>query len=192
MVLQLYVMACQEAVSLFQSTTGADAETAEHCLEAFEGDLDRAVSHYFDASSPPGAPPPAETTHTASSPPPAINVDLDDEEMAASSAREVRQAASLSEADRAARLEAQRRNQGHLEEEEALQQALAASRMPAGTQIIAYRTTHSHGSVGPCISAHFEQCSIMHLQLEHYNQLQGSCIGWTALQVLDAESSMAR
>mmetsp|Transcript_12266 Transcript_12266/g.36862 ORF Transcript_12266/g.36862 Transcript_12266/m.36862 type:complete len:466 (+) Transcript_12266:280-1677(+) len=130
-------MASEEAVQLFQSTTGADVQTAQHCLEAFEGDLDRAVSHYFDSSTSPGFPVAASTNPVGPGHPHPVSLDSDEEEMTMPAALDAAPGASGCEADDAARAAAHRRNQGYLEEEKALEAALAASRVAAGATGIA-------------------------------------------------------
>lgn len=123
-------MACQEDIDVFQSITGADLETAEHCLEAFEGNMDRAVSHFLDARA---IPAPRhkrnEAAARANGSTAHHNSYVNDEDARMPSRAGRKSGADTKHADPS---NTQQRNQSHIEEEAALQEALAASTVTAG------------------------------------------------------------
>ena len=119
-----------DTLQTFQSVCGTDEDTATHVLESFGGDLDRAVNFFMEngeqgvatlqAFRPPEPPP-------ASAPPAPIDLEEDDDGpiVVSSQSPDQHQAAGNEAADQHGR------NQGWLEEEAALQEALEASKVTA-------------------------------------------------------------
>ena len=119
-----------DTLQTFQSVCGTDEDTATHVLESFGGDLDRAVNFFMEngeqgvatlQSFRPPEPPPA------SAPPAPIDLEEDDDGpiVVSSQSPDQHQAAGNEAADQHGR------NQGWLEEEAALQEALEASKVTA-------------------------------------------------------------
>jgi UBA-like domain len=119
-----------DKLQTFQSVCGTDENTATHVLASFGGDLDRAVNFFMEngeqgvatlQSFGPSDPQPA------SAPPAPIDLDEDDEGpiVVSSQSPDQQQAARDEAADQHGR------NQGWLEEEAALQEALEASKVTA-------------------------------------------------------------
>lgn len=126
-------MADADKVATFQSICSTDAETATHVLESFGGDLDRAVNFFLENGEQGVATlqsfRPPEPQRAAERPAP---IDLEDEPIIVPTQSPDQQQAAR---DEAAALH--RRNQGWIEEEAALQQALEASKVTAAGASIA-------------------------------------------------------
>lgn len=127
-------MADADKLATFQSITGADDETAQHVVESFGGDLDRAVNFFLENGEQGVATlqsfrPPAQPQAAAQPAP--IDLEEDDEPVLVPSQSPDMDAAAQFAAQQEAAAE-HRRNQGWLEEEAALQQALEASKVTAG------------------------------------------------------------
>ena len=122
-------MSDAEKLETFQSVCGADEETATHVLESFGGDLDRAVNFFMENGEQGLATlqsfRPREPQHAAAPPGP-IDLDEDNDEPIVLPSPSPDQQQTRDEA-----AEQARRNQGWLEEEAALQQALEASKVTA-------------------------------------------------------------
>lgn len=122
-------MADADKLQMFGLITGADETTAQHVLESFNGDLDRAVNFFLENGEQGVATlqsfRPQEPQRAAERPAP-IDLEEDDEPIVVPSQSPDQQQAAREEA--AAQ---HRRNQGWLEEEAALQQALEASKVTA-------------------------------------------------------------
>lgn len=123
-------MADDENIEVFQSITGADEETAANCLEAFEGNLDRAVSHFLDAGAGAHAPKPRQKPERSGAA--RVNGSRVNRQSEIDAAVERKAYAVKQRATIEARETEQRHNQGDAEEDAALQQALAASNMASG------------------------------------------------------------
>jgi UBA-like domain len=124
------IMAEADKLSTFQSVCGTDEETATHVLESFGGDLDRAVNFFMEngeqgvatlQSFRPSEP------QLAAAPSPPIDLEEDDDAPIVVPS----QSPDQQQVDRDEAAEQHRRNQGYLEEEAALQQALQASKVTA-------------------------------------------------------------
>lgn len=134
-------MANDENMDVFQSITGADAESAANCLEAFEGDLDRAVSHFLDTGAT------TKPRHTAERSGAArVNGSVEGKKSQRDIAIDRKARAAKQRATIEARNADQRHNQGYVEEEAALQQALAASNMASGKPQFCFWLSLDHWS----------------------------------------------
>ncbi len=133
-------MADSDKFSTFCAITGADEETAQHVVESFGGDLDRAVNFFLENGEQGVATlqsfrPDSHAEPAAQAEPDAINVDDEEPILVPSQSPEPGQGGQ-STAAQAAAAEHAGRNQGWLEEEAALQQALEASKMSAGARAV--------------------------------------------------------
>lgn len=119
-----------DKLQTFQSVCGTDEDTATHVLASFGGDLDRAVNFFMENGEQGVATlqsfGPSDLQPT-SAPPAPIDLDEDDEApiVVSSQSPDQQQAARDEAADQHGR------NQGWLEEEAALQEALEASKVTA-------------------------------------------------------------